>query len=43
MQHEERKTTESKVERERYPQLNVEFQRTAGGTRRPSSMSNAKK
>ena len=34
MQHKERKATESKVERERYTQLNAEFQRTARGDKK---------
>ena len=37
---EERKV-KSKGERESYTQLNTEFQRTDGETRRPSSMSSA--
>ena len=38
---EKRKETKSKGERERYTQLNAEFQRRGGEIRRPSSMNNA--
>ena len=38
-----RRKAKSKGERERYKHLNAEFQRIAGGIRKPSSAINAKK
>ena len=40
---EERREVKSKGERERYTQLNAEFQRIARRARRPSAMNSAKK
>ena len=40
---EKRKEAKGKAEEERYTHLNVEFQRTAGEVRKPSSVISAKK
>ena len=40
---EERREAESKGDRERYTQLNAEFQRLAGRDKKASSLNNAKK